>query len=171
MTDINEYFYQAAYQWDLETLYLDLASVKGRRLTPIEKTHLRGLLCGYSPSEIAKQLNKSIKGVQVDLCNTLYQYIKNLVGNTNGKVENWRNITEWLVAAGYQKESSVSHQVDDYISLNLAVQKAHVVIEKNQLFIDVNIRLATSLPPQPPSQEEDDINVSNENEDDNNINL
>lgn len=153
MTHVDDYFYQAAYQWDLETLYLDLASVKGRRLTPVEKVHLRGLLCGYSPAEIAEQLNKSIKGVQVDLCNTLYQYVKNLVGNTNGKVENWRNITEWLIAAGYQKQTSVNYQVDDYVSLNLTVQKAHVVIEKNQLLIDVNIRLATPLPLQPPSSE------------------
>ncbi len=170
MSQINEYFYQAAYQWDLETLYIDLASAKGRELTPVEKVHLRGLLCGYSPSEIAEHLNKSIKGVSVDLSNTLYQYVKNLIGNTNGKVENWRNIKDWLASAGYQKESSVNYQVDDYVSLNLTVQKAHVVIQKNQLLIDVNIRLATPLPLQPPPQDDDnkinnddEINGNNEN--------
>jgi len=41
-----------------------LASAKGKNLTPIEKRHLRGLLCGCSPSEIAKKLNKSVKGLE-----------------------------------------------------------------------------------------------------------
>jgi hypothetical protein len=154
MNSIDDIFYQASYQWDLECLYNDLASIKGRRLTPVEKLNLRGLLCGYSPAEIAEHLNKSVKGVEVDLCNTLYQYVKNLVGKTNGKVENWRNITDWLTSAGYQKQTSVDYQVNDYLSLNLTVQKAHVVIQKNQLLIDVNIRLATPLPQQP-SREED----------------
>jgi hypothetical protein len=35
----NDPFSRAMSQWDLETLYLDLASVKGKRLTPTEKKH------------------------------------------------------------------------------------------------------------------------------------
>lgn len=41
----NEQFTQAANKWDLETFYEDLVSAKGKRLTPMEKLHLRGLLC------------------------------------------------------------------------------------------------------------------------------
>jgi len=54
MASVEERFAQAANYWDLETLYTDIASAKGKCLTPIEKLHLRGLLCGYSPSEIAE---------------------------------------------------------------------------------------------------------------------
>ena len=45
----KEIFSEAALYWDLETLYKDLASAKGKHLTPTEKLHLRGLLCEYSP--------------------------------------------------------------------------------------------------------------------------
>jgi DNA-binding NarL/FixJ family response regulator len=94
MTSSNDRFPEAARDWDLETLYTDLASAKGKRLTPTEKQHLRGLLCGYSPAEIAETLNKNPKGIAVDFCNTLYQYVKNLVGKADEKVENWRKICE-----------------------------------------------------------------------------
>ncbi|MTJ48321.1 helix-turn-helix domain-containing protein, partial [Dolichospermum sp. UHCC 0259] len=59
MASTEERFVQATNYWDLETLYTDIASAKGKRLTPVEKLHLRGLLCGYSPAEIAERLNKS----------------------------------------------------------------------------------------------------------------
>ena len=62
MPSSAEQFSQAALHWKLETLYDDLSSAKGKRLTPVEKLHLRGLLCGYSPAEIARKLHKSIKG-------------------------------------------------------------------------------------------------------------
>ena len=47
MTFTDEQFPQVFTEWDLETLYTDLASAKGRRLTPVEKLHLRGLLSGH----------------------------------------------------------------------------------------------------------------------------
>ena len=139
-------FFQAVNHWDVETIYIDLASVKGKRLTPIEKKHLRGLLCGYSPTEIAEKLNKSPKGVGVDLCNTLYQYVKGLVGNSNGKVENWRNIAEWLEEAGYKNDEPVEYDISDGVSFDIVVKRANIKIEKNQLMIDINIRLATPIP-------------------------
>lgn len=61
MVKIDEQFNYAALQWDLEALYTDLASAKGKRLTPMEKLHLRGLLCGYSPAEIAEKLRKTLR--------------------------------------------------------------------------------------------------------------
>lgn len=63
MASTDDRFAQAAQEWDLETLYADLASAKGKRLTPTEKLHLRGLLCGHSPAEIANKLGKIPKGV------------------------------------------------------------------------------------------------------------
>ena len=141
MTFTDEQFPQVSSEWDLETLYTDLASAKGRRLTPVEKLHLRGLLAGLSPSEIAEKLSKSAKGVEVDLCSTLYQYVKNLVGKSNGKVDNWRSITEWLEDAGYRKQIPVELQSDDHFSVKILVKKANVVLEKNQIAIDINLRI------------------------------
>jgi hypothetical protein len=141
MTFTDEQFPQVFSEWDLETLYTDLASAKGRRLTPVEKLHLRGLLAGHSPSEIAEKLSKSVKGVEVDLCSTLYQYVKNLVGKSNGKVDNWRSITEWLEAAGYRKQIPTEIQSDDHFSVKILVKRANVVLEKNQIAIDINLRI------------------------------
>jgi hypothetical protein len=155
----NDPFSRAMSQWDLETLYLDLASVKGKRLTPTEKKHLQGLLCGYSPTEIAEKLKKSRKGVEVDLCTTLYQYVKELVGNNNGKVENWRNIAEWLEDASYKRDFSLEYDASDSISAFIVVKRANIKIEKNQLMSDVNIRLATPLP-----SEMSAINIENREE-------
>jgi hypothetical protein len=141
MTFTDEQFPQVFTEWDLETLYTDLASAKGRRLTPVEKLHLRGLLAGHSPSEIAEKLSKSVKGVEVDLCSTLYQYVKSLVGKSNGKVDNWRSITEWLEGAGYKKQIPVDVTSDDCFSVKILVKKAKVVLEKNQIAIDINLRI------------------------------
>lgn len=161
MTFSEGIFSQAADNWDLETLYSDLSSMKGKRLTPVEKLHLRGLLCGHSPAEIAKNLNKSQKGVEVDLCSTLYQYVKNLVGKSNGKVENWRNITEWLEESGYKVATYSEYKISDSLSLNvlvkaldISVKKADIKIKNNQLLIDANIRVVTPLPSENTNAEE-----------------
>ena len=46
-----EEFIEAKNNWELERLYIDLASPKGKSLTPVEKKLLRGLLCGFSPEQ------------------------------------------------------------------------------------------------------------------------
>jgi len=88
--------------YHLETLYDDLASAKGKHLTPTEKLHLRGLLCGHSPAEIAEKLNKQAGGVETDLSATIYRYVKALAGIDGEKIEGWRKVKELLEAAGYK---------------------------------------------------------------------
>lgn len=145
MAATDEYFSQAANHWDLETLYTDLASAKGKRLTPVEKLHLRGLLCGYSPGEIAEKLGKNAKGVETDLCATVYKYVKGLVDKGNSKIENWRNISEWLQEAGYKSFYSAKVQGLDLVPENSVVNITNINIEKNQLVIAFNMRIPTKL--------------------------
>lgn len=135
MPSTNEQFSQAANEWDLETLYIDLASAKGKRLTPVEKLHLRGLLTGYSPAEIAQKLHKSIKGVESEVCTSLYIYVKNLVGKSNEKVENWRNICEWLEEAGYKIQVSPQYEITDSFPPNTWVKIGSISIEKEKIMI------------------------------------
>ncbi|MGC1395796.1 MAG: hypothetical protein WA828_16185 [Coleofasciculaceae cyanobacterium] len=148
MASIDVQFAQAANSWDLETLYADLASAKGKRLTPVEKLHLRGLLCGYSPAEIAEKLNKSVKGVGVDLCQTLYQYVKNLVDRGEEKIENWRNIAEWLEEAGYKTQLSTEYQLSNGLPLDVSLQKANISFDKdkNNIIVDLNLRIVAASP-------------------------
>lgn len=140
----QEQFTEASKHWHLEALYQDLAAAKGKRLTPVEKLHLRGLLCGYSPAEIAQKLNKSVKGVEVDLCQTLYQYIKNILGKCTEKIENWRKITEWLTEAGYKIESSQFEQESNGYP-KLMIRNATIKIESNQVVVDFNLRIVAPL--------------------------
>ncbi len=152
----DELFAQAAKDWDLDTLYADLASAKGKRLTPIEKLHLRGLLCGHSPAEIAERLNKNVKGVEVNFCNTIYQYVKNLLGKGSEKVENWRNICEWLEEAGYKAHLSAESQSNDCLPIKFLIKKAHITLDKNQVIIDINLRIVAPSPPETPTIEDSD---------------
>ncbi|MBD1928287.1 NACHT domain-containing protein [Trichocoleus sp. FACHB-90] len=103
-------FQEAANNWNLEKLYIDLASAKGRSLTPVEKKFLRGLLCGYSPAEIADTVYKSrtSSAVRVYLSNGLYKYIQELLIRQTGdtiKIKNWSRVTNLLSKAGYKTES------------------------------------------------------------------
>ena len=130
----------------LNTLYADLASAKGKRLTPMEKLHLRGLLCGYSPGEIAEKLQKNPKGVETDLCATLYKYVKSLVGKGVEKIENWRNISEWLEDAGYKTKSPAKLPIQDALSENSKVNVSNIILENNHIKIDVFLQLTIPLP-------------------------
>ncbi len=111
ITDTNqtgEEFVEANNSWELEKLYIDLASAKGKALTPVEKKFLRGLLCGFSPAEIANTVYKSRSSstVRVYLSNGLYKYIEEMLANLAGKtvkVKNWSHVTHLLEKAGYKK--------------------------------------------------------------------
>lgn len=98
-----ENFAEAALEWDLDRLYQDLAKAKKifapyrrRGLTPMEEVHLRGLLCGYSPDEIARNLYKATDGVIVSLSHTIYRYVETLMEKPLNSLRNWRDVTEWL---------------------------------------------------------------------------
>ncbi|XWK87262.1 MAG: helix-turn-helix domain-containing protein [Phormidium sp.] len=148
MAFTDEQFAASANHWDLETLYSDLASVKGKRLTPVEKLHLRGLLCGYSPSEIAEKLGKTVKGVETDLSASIYRYVKILLDKCKEKIENWRNITEWLEEAGYKTPYRPSTKLPfmDCLPENSVVNITNISFENNQIKIGVNLQITVPLP-------------------------
>jgi len=100
-------FIEAEKYWHLKSLYIDLATAKKKALTPVEKTLLRGLLCGYSPAEIANILyqSRSSNTVRVYLSNGLYKYIEEILSQTGSSVKilNWSRVTQLLEKAGYKK--------------------------------------------------------------------
>lgn len=114
----EENFAEASDRWDLERLYSDLGSAKPgykrkKELTRTEKLHLRGLLCGYSSTEIADRLQKEARGVQTDLSKTLYRYIETLTDKPANSLKNWRDIIDWLSEAGYEKSSKSDRDWND----------------------------------------------------------
>jgi hypothetical protein len=142
----KEKFKQAENEWDLENLYADLVSVKGKNLTPMEKLHLRGLLCGCSPADIAEKLEKKVNGVEVDLSNTIYQYVKNLVNKSEEKLENWRNICCWLDDAGYKSQEVIQTQSNQSIPIDAKATISNVNYQKQKVEIGVLIQLVLPLP-------------------------
>ncbi len=164
---LEEQFLQAKEQWDLERLYTDLATVKGKNLSRVERVHLRGLLCGHSPTEIAEILHKSPRGIEVDLCNRLYRYIKKLLQREEEeRLENWRSVCQWLMEAGYriqqqinQLESQLNHSEPAQIQINVCSINisnfTNLTIQNlnEQLKRGGNIILVFQLPPVTASSE------------------
>jgi hypothetical protein len=148
MSSITEQFEQAEVQWDLPRLYKDLANIKGKGLTPVEKLHLRGLLCGLGPSEIAAKLNKNPDSVRVDLCNRIYQYIKGVTGKDGEKVENWRNLCEWLEEAGYKEKLTNSSISVDSLPIEAAIKIKNIQQSKIKkiVMVEINMRFIAPLP-------------------------
>jgi hypothetical protein len=108
-----ELFTEAALNWDLQRLYKDLALAKKKfaahkrpELTKVEREHLCGLLCGYSPAEIAEKRFCARKSVEVDLSNTIYRYVEALTARPMNALDNWRSIAVWLETEGYRIQSS-----------------------------------------------------------------
>lgn len=148
----DDQFDEAKQYWDLERLYIDLAEAKGKALTKLEKLHLRGLLSGLSPNDIAQKRHKTVKAMEVNLSKTLYQYIKTVVNKDQDKVENWRDITKWLEEAGYK--ISMTSQLKNNLPINATVRLSNANIQKNTntitltnntITIDINIQLTAAL--------------------------
>ncbi|MEH1820831.1 MAG: hypothetical protein V7L31_17430 [Nostoc sp.] len=103
---------QAENDWDLASLCQDITSAKQqisgkpKQLTPLEITCLKGLLCGYSPSEIATAINREVRGLRVDLSRGLYRYIEVLTKRPSNSLKDWREVTDWLAKANYKTSSS-----------------------------------------------------------------
>lgn len=104
-----ELFQEAQTQWNLKQLYADLAIAKQDvaphkqpALTQTEQELLRGLLCRYSPAEIAAQRFTAPKTVEVSLSNTIYRYVETLTQRDLNTLESWRDVADWLTAAGYE---------------------------------------------------------------------
>lgn len=147
-----EPFKQAEQQWDLKRLYRDLANAdpKGQKLTPMEAVHLRGLLCGYGPAQIADILHKSTHGVESDLSAKVYSRVKGLLAGK--KIKNWRAVSQYLEKAGYRKPPDFPlRKFLQGINLPLEALEGLVTVNQhhcsnNQKVAEINIRIVVPWP-------------------------
>ncbi|MCT7965584.1 DUF1822 family protein [Laspinema sp. D1] len=110
---IQQIVNQAAEQWKLEELSLDLGEAKRlvfnapkqARLSTQELDCLCGLLCGYSPKQIAKLLNVKVNGLRVNLSHYLYRYLETLVQGRTGNTPEiaWAKFPQYLEELGYKR--------------------------------------------------------------------
>ncbi len=101
-------FQEAEVNWDLERLYAKIIQVKQlnisrtAKLTPTEKAIIRGLLCSYSPQEIAINLHWTLSSLRVELTRGMYRYIETLTDRDINTIKSWRDIVKWLEEKGYK---------------------------------------------------------------------
>jgi len=93
--------------------------------------------------KITEKLNKNVNGVETDLCATLYRYVKSLVDKGDERIENWRNISEWLDLAGY-KSNSPPQLPANLLPEKSIVNITNINIEKNELVVYFNLRIPTT---------------------------
>ncbi|MEB3179464.1 MAG: LuxR C-terminal-related transcriptional regulator [Nostocaceae cyanobacterium] len=166
----EEMFAEAAYHWDLERLYKALADAKWeiaprarKGLTEREKLYLRGLLCGYSPAEMARKLFQSPKGVEVYVSKTLYQYFKRLTDVPKETVGNWRNISNYLENAGYKNsnnQSSGKSKLNYSLPIDSLAKIVNISVEQNTISENsINIQINISLTSPSPSENQKTENI------------
>lgn len=147
---MTEEFIEAEEFWFLDKLYEDLAVHKMRALSRTEKLHLRGLLSGFSPNQIALKINRDVEGIQTALSKTIYTYTKLLVGKSvEEKIDNWRCIPQWLEEKSYRKP--LQHQayhlpIDNLDAIVKLVSGKKVSIHDNAFAVEINISFQTVLP-------------------------
>ena len=104
-------FIEAEQIWNLPAIYEEIESTKQKlfgekQLTSLQKTILRGLLCNYSPQEIATRLPGSVEELVVNLSWTLHRCVQTATGMKAKAVENYQDIPDWLEKAGYQIQTA-----------------------------------------------------------------
>ncbi|ERT08125.1 archaeal ATPase family protein [Lyngbya aestuarii BL J] len=126
---LDQKFLEAENNWNLEQLYTDLTAAKQfhkhsekQQLTKTEKTMLRGLLCGLSPSEIATELHRSCSGLRVDLSRGLYRYVEALTDQSLG---HWKDVCVFL-QVGYQRST---HLNTEETPISQAVEVLELIAE------------------------------------------
>ncbi len=111
----EEAFKEAEQEWELPRLYADLEFIKQRDsshssrrkyLTPVEKCHLRGLLCFKTTKQIADARGRDEGTVKENISETLFNYIELLIKEKLNEtfIRRWDCVSLYLEKAGYKKE-------------------------------------------------------------------
>ncbi len=92
----EQQFKEADIHWDLERLLNDLAEVNGKSLTFTEQLTLRGLLCGFTPAELAEMWTKNKEGQRTNVSRGVGSYVKKLMKVKGCEVPDRMNSVEML---------------------------------------------------------------------------
>jgi hypothetical protein len=108
-------FLEAANDWDLDRIFQDIEQANLTPLTPRDRKLLQGLLCDYSPEEIAKQgWGRETSASIRPAISKLYEYVELLVDTeraqgksaTLQRVNSSHLLRRALRDLGYRKTSS-----------------------------------------------------------------
>jgi multidrug efflux pump subunit AcrA (membrane-fusion protein) len=105
----NNIFTRAAQTWELDRLALAIINIKSQegdraKLTTEEKVILCGLLSGYHPEEISRQLPESYSNLSINTIRKTYNYLKKIAARQlNTDPTRINDIITSLSEAGYKK--------------------------------------------------------------------
>ena len=106
----DKLFTNVDQNWDLDKIYQQLNTTKqikfkGGELNNLEKTILRGLLCGYSPKNIANKMQGESAQYIINLVWKIERYIQESTQQyRNIELNSNRYIRNSLIEAGYHKK-------------------------------------------------------------------
>ena len=137
--NIDQIVTQAGEQWKLEELSIDLGEAKTlyrnaqrqQTLSQQESDCLCGLLCHYRPQQIAKLLHIQVKGLQVNLSNSLYRYIETLVEQKTGNRPEiaWAVVPNLLENLGY-KRTLPPPPTEKWVKWRLSIEVSEITPEQ-----------------------------------------
>jgi hypothetical protein len=99
-------FSEANYYWNINQLHEVIIShryktnTRRKKLTNLEATILRGLLCDRTPQEIACHFPREFYSVIINVTRNLFQDLQIITEQQDNK---FGNPIQWLTVAGYQK--------------------------------------------------------------------
>jgi hypothetical protein len=96
-------FEDAEERFDLQRLKADMDAICGSKITSAPWRYFKGVLCGYSTEEIAKQCNVAEKTVSVALNRSVKDCIASFCQTPEINRINWTDVPKWLVETGYGK--------------------------------------------------------------------
>jgi hypothetical protein len=84
-----------------------------------------------------------VRGLEVNLCNKLYKYVKTIVNREQERVENWRSICQWLEEAGYKAQNQ--SQSNDSIPVDTKVHIEKITVENEKIEIRINTEITINI--------------------------
>ncbi len=131
-------FLEANYYWNTNQLHQVITlhrykttSIR-KKLTDLEATILRGLLCDLTLPEIACHFPKEFYSTIANVTKNLFQDLQKITGQQDNK---FGNHIQWLTAAGYQKsifdKAVIVSPISKSISQNIAINPINQFAEKS----------------------------------------
>ncbi|GAB4525763.1 MAG: hypothetical protein Tsb0014_05410 [Pleurocapsa sp.] len=100
---LDSLFSKVAQSWHLIRIYEAIEEIKIQPLSALEKAILRGLLSGYSPSEIKSVCNLESDKSITNIVGQLYSWVDAIKKFPQKPIQNYRDIPLRLAALGYKK--------------------------------------------------------------------
>ncbi|XWK89519.1 MAG: tetratricopeptide repeat protein [Phormidium sp.] len=137
----EEPFSEAKKDWQLESLYKDLAQTqarKGKGLRETEKEFLRGLLVGKCPKNIAEKVYAGSGSVRVTLSRDVYPAIKEICDLEKDADIRWNYIPSLLEKKYRQTQrlvGAISTTQKDEEAIEISDNSSEVTTSKNPNFV------------------------------------